>query len=139
MALCSIAGELYLRQIYNVIANNKEWLFSSMDIHGILPEIGNDAGGVCQFIPDIRDHSDQRSQASANPLALHNKIGNSIIDFVSRMTICIIMASHLFNFILIFHCAIQAGFLKLTGPFSRHKHLPKLAKLCHYVAIFYFK
>ena len=116
MALCSIAGELYLRQIYNVIANNKEWLFSSMDIHGILPEIGNDAGRLCQFIPDIRDHSDQRSQASANLLALHNKIGSSIIDFVSRMIICIIMASHMFNIIPIFHCAIQVGFLKIDRP-----------------------
>ena len=87
-----------------------------MDIHGILPEIGNDAGGVYQFIPDIRDHSDQRSQASANPLALHKKIGSSIIDFVSGMTICIIMVLHMFNIIPIFHCAIQVGFLKIDRP-----------------------
>ena len=109
MALCSIAGELYLRQIYNVIANNKEWLFSSMDIHGILPEIGNDAGGVYQFIPDIRNHSDQRYQVSANPVALHNKIGSSVIDFVSRMTICIIIVTHVFNFIQIFHCCFSGN------------------------------
>lgn len=57
-----------------------------MDIHGILPE-RVDSGGVDQFVPDVTDYTDERSKAMANPLALHNKIGDSVIDFVSTFTI----------------------------------------------------
>lgn len=76
-----ILGENYLRQIYNVIGNNQEWIFSSLDIHEVLSEVSLERS--LSFVPDITDRIDERAQARRNPLKAYNKIGNSQIDFVS--------------------------------------------------------
>ena len=74
-------GETYLRQIYNLIANNQQWIFFSMDIHETLDQQHQVEKPV--FVPDIMDHTDERAKARRNPLTQYNRIGNFKIDFVS--------------------------------------------------------
>ncbi|XP_067942795.1 uncharacterized protein KIAA0825-like [Watersipora subatra] len=72
-------GETYLRQIHNLICNNQNWIFFSLDIHEYLDQ--SLPLEQQTFIPDILDHSDERAKAKQNPLALYNRIGNFLIDF----------------------------------------------------------
>lgn len=70
-----------MRQIYNLLANNEDWLYFSLDVQGSLPK--SDHGRVEEFIPDTCHHGDTRTKAMSNPLRMHKRIGNAVMDFVS--------------------------------------------------------
>lgn len=73
-----------LQAVYNLISNNQEWIYQSLDIHEN-PNYDTRTPPVT-FTPDIRDTRDQRLVERQNPLSLYKLIGDVPIDFVSIKT-----------------------------------------------------
>ena len=79
-------GKYHLQLIYNLIENNRDWIYSSLDIR----EQGGDnsdplSSNTVNFVSDVSSRRDREYEELKNPLKLYRRIGFSDIDFVSAI------------------------------------------------------